>query len=111
MLISLLAGLFSNDLAIDLGTANTLVYVRGEGIVILAVIADEHARRRLQVMAERLQGPQDIAAFVVNWNDDVEAVSHSTDDIRAVQEAPDIDHGLALEIRVLVASVRRTQDH
>ena len=30
MLISLLAGLFSNDLAIDLGTANTLVYVRGE---------------------------------------------------------------------------------
>ena len=33
MLISLLAGLFSNDLAIDLGTANTLVYVRGEGIV------------------------------------------------------------------------------
>src|SRR3977135_3871866 len=34
MLISLLAGLFSNDLAIDLGTANTLVYVRGEGIVL-----------------------------------------------------------------------------
>ena len=33
MLFSILAGLFSNDLAIDLGTANTLVYVRGEGIV------------------------------------------------------------------------------
>ncbi|MEI6834745.1 MAG: rod shape-determining protein [bacterium] len=28
-----LAGLFSNDLAIDLGTANTLVYVKGIGIV------------------------------------------------------------------------------
>lgn len=27
-------GLFSNDLAIDLGTANTLVYVQGEGIVL-----------------------------------------------------------------------------
>src|SRR5881296_3359673 len=26
--------LFSNDLAIDLGTANTLVYVRGKGIVV-----------------------------------------------------------------------------
>ncbi len=26
-------GMFSNDLAIDLGTANTLVYVRGKGIV------------------------------------------------------------------------------
>ena len=28
-----LYGLFSNDLSIDLGTANTLVYVRGKGIV------------------------------------------------------------------------------
>ena len=28
-----LAGIFSNDLAIDLGTANTLVYLKGQGIV------------------------------------------------------------------------------
>ena len=27
-------GLFSNDLAIDLGTANTLVFVKGKGIVL-----------------------------------------------------------------------------
>ena len=27
-------GMFSNDLSIDLGTANTLIYVRGEGIVL-----------------------------------------------------------------------------
>jgi rod shape-determining protein MreB len=27
-------GLFSNDLSIDLGTANTLIYVRGQGIVL-----------------------------------------------------------------------------
>ena len=27
-------GLFSNDLAIDLGTANTCVYVKGQGIVL-----------------------------------------------------------------------------
>src|SRR3989338_5134227 len=27
-------GLFSKDIGIDLGTANTLVYVRGEGIII-----------------------------------------------------------------------------
>ena len=26
-------GILSNDLAIDLGTANTLIYVRGQGIV------------------------------------------------------------------------------
>ena len=28
-----LHNLFSRDLAIDLGTANTLIYIRGEGIV------------------------------------------------------------------------------
>ena len=33
MLWNYLLGLFSNDLAIDLGTANTLVYVKGHGIV------------------------------------------------------------------------------
>ena len=27
-------GIFSNDLSIDLGTANTLIYVRGQGIVL-----------------------------------------------------------------------------
>ena len=34
MFYNLLAGMFSNDLAVDLGTANTLVFVRGEGIVL-----------------------------------------------------------------------------
>lgn len=33
MLFHNILGLFSNDLAIDLGTANTLVYVKGKGIV------------------------------------------------------------------------------
>ena len=32
--IDALLGLFSLDVGIDLGTANTLVYVRGKGIVI-----------------------------------------------------------------------------
>ena len=27
-------GFFSNDISIDLGTANTLIYVRGQGIVL-----------------------------------------------------------------------------
>ena len=31
MLFDTIAGFFSNDMAIDLGTANTLVYVKGEG--------------------------------------------------------------------------------
>ena len=34
MLFDYILGLISNDLAIDLGTANTLVYVRGKGIVL-----------------------------------------------------------------------------
>lgn len=34
MLFSRIKGLFSRDLGIDLGTANTLVYVRGQGIVL-----------------------------------------------------------------------------
>lgn len=33
MIFDSLLGLFSNDLAIDLGTANTLIYVKGQGIV------------------------------------------------------------------------------
>jgi rod shape-determining protein MreB len=34
MLLSSISGIFSHDLAIDLGTANTLVYVKGDGIVL-----------------------------------------------------------------------------
>ena len=32
-----LSGLFSNEIAIDLGTCNTLVYVKGKGIVVQAL--------------------------------------------------------------------------
>ncbi len=34
MIFDSILGLFSNDLAIDLGTANTLVYMKGKGIVL-----------------------------------------------------------------------------
>ncbi len=34
MVFNRLRGLFSNDISIDLGTANTLIYVRGQGIVL-----------------------------------------------------------------------------
>ena len=33
-MIGFLSGYFSQDLAIDLGTANTLIYMRGKGIVL-----------------------------------------------------------------------------
>src|SRR2546430_17676992 len=34
LVLNSLYGLFSNDLAIDLGTANTLVYMAGKGVVL-----------------------------------------------------------------------------
>ncbi len=45
-MIKKLRGLFSTDLSIDLGTANTLVYVRGQGIVLNepSVVAIRHDR-------------------------------------------------------------------
>ncbi len=52
MFVNSILGLFSNDLAIDLGTANTLVYVRGKGIVltepsVVAVRRDERGANRV----------------------------------------------------------------
>ena len=43
-MIRRLRGLFSNDVSIDLGTANTLIYVRGKGIVLdePSVVAIRH---------------------------------------------------------------------
>ncbi|NPA60664.1 MAG: rod shape-determining protein [Epsilonproteobacteria bacterium] len=45
-------GMFSNDLAIDLGTANTLVLVKGQGITInepsvVAIQYDKHGREKI----------------------------------------------------------------
>lgn len=53
--IDALLGLFSLDMGIDLGTANTLVYVRGKGIVINEpswVAIERDSRRILSIGAE-----------------------------------------------------------
>jgi rod shape-determining protein MreB len=52
MFLNKILGLFSNDLAIDLGTANTFVYVRGKGIVltepsVVAVRKDKHGANKV----------------------------------------------------------------
>ena len=52
MLFDYIYGMFSNDLAIDLGTANTLIYARGKGIVscepsVVAVKKDARGVRRV----------------------------------------------------------------
>lgn len=52
MILDPIIGMFSNDLAIDLGTANTLVYVKGKGIVtsepsVVAVYNDKRGIKRV----------------------------------------------------------------
>ncbi|HSV06099.1 MAG TPA: rod shape-determining protein, partial [Candidatus Binatus sp.] len=52
MILDSILGLFSNDLAIDLGTANTLIYVKGEGIVcnepsVVAVQKEDRGGKRV----------------------------------------------------------------
>ncbi len=64
MLFDSVLGLFSNDLAIDLGTANTLVYVKGRGIVssepsVVAVQKDSRGMKKVLAVgkeAKRMLG-------------------------------------------------------
>ena len=53
MFIDKLFSMFSKDMAIDLGTANTLVYVKGEGVVLNepSVVATVESQGRTQVLA------------------------------------------------------------
>ena len=53
MFIDKLFSMFSKDMAIDLGTANTLVYVKGEGVVLNepSVVATVENQGRTQVLA------------------------------------------------------------
>jgi len=70
MFINSLLGMFSNDLGIDLGTASTLVYARGRGIVCNepSVVAIDKATRKVLAVgmeAKRMLGrtPGDIVAI------------------------------------------------
>ena len=51
--IKRIRGMFSTDLSIDLGTANTLIYVRGRGIVLdePSVVAIRHHGAQKSVAA------------------------------------------------------------
>ncbi len=57
MFLDKLIGLFSSDMAIDLGTANTIVSVRGKGIIInepsvVAVQSDKHGKDRILAVGQ-----------------------------------------------------------
>lgn len=65
-----LAGLFSKDMGIDLGTAYTVVYVRGKGVVVSepSVVAIQKATREIIAVGEEAKKmvgktPQDIEAI------------------------------------------------
>src|ERR1700749_1568073 len=67
--MNLFSGLFSNDIGLDLGTANTLVYVRDRGIVLRepSVVAIKAGSKRVLAVgdeAKRMLGrtPGDIIA-------------------------------------------------
>ena len=72
-MLNALLGKISNDLAIDLGTANTLVYVKGKGIVlsepsVVAVRTDHRSKNRVLAVgaeAKRMLGrtPGNIVAI------------------------------------------------
>jgi len=56
-MFSKILGYFSSDMAIDLGTANTLVYVKGRGIVlnepsVVAIKTDSSGRRRVLAVGD-----------------------------------------------------------
>jgi len=73
MIFDSILGLFSNDLAIDLGTATTLVYVKGKGIVlcepsVVAIRKDSRGGRKILAVgkeAKRMLGrtPGNIVAI------------------------------------------------
>jgi|UniRef100_A0A7C3SMQ8 rod shape-determining protein MreB len=54
MALNFLAGIFSKDLGIDLGTANTVVYVRGKGIVIFepSMVAIRRSDKKVVAVGE-----------------------------------------------------------
>jgi rod shape-determining protein MreB len=79
MFLDAIAGLFSHDLAIDLGTANTLVYVHGRGLVcsepsVVAVTKDANGR------SERI---------LAVGRDAKEMLGRTPSDIRAVRPIKD----------------------
>ncbi|MCX5776434.1 MAG: rod shape-determining protein [Candidatus Firestonebacteria bacterium] len=63
-------GMFSNDLAIDLGTATTLVYVKGKGIVLnepslVALVKDTHEILAVGTEAKKMLGRTPVSILAI----------------------------------------------
>ncbi len=82
MILDSLFGLFSSDLAIDLGTANTLVYVKGKGILafepsVVAVQRDVRGGKKVLAIGKEAK------AMVGRTSDSIEAIRPMKDGVIA----------------------------
>lgn len=78
-MFSWLNNLFSNDIAIDLGTANTLVYIKGKGIVLdqPSVVAIDKATRKVIAVGSEAK------AMIGKTPDSIEAIRPLKDGVIA----------------------------
>ena len=78
-MFSWLNNLFSNDIAIDLGTANTLVYIKGKGIVLdqPSVVAIDKATRKVYAVGSEAK------AMIGKTPDNIEAIRPLKDGVIA----------------------------
>jgi rod shape-determining protein MreB len=78
MFFDSVSGIFSNDMAIDLGTANTLVYVRGKGVILSepSVVA---------VKTDLKRGPRIVAV----GTDAKKMLGRTPDNIKAIRPMKD----------------------
>jgi rod shape-determining protein MreB len=90
--------IFSSDIAIDLGTANTLVYVKGQGIVIREPSVVSISRRDKKVIAIGA----DARAMMGKTHDEIEVIRPMRDGVI------DDDEVAELMIRTFI---RRVQNH
>ena len=98
MALSKFSNLVSGDIAIDLGTANTLVYVKGQGIVIREPSVVSISRRDKKVIAIGA----DARAMMGKTHDEIEVIRPMRDGVI------DDDEVAELMIRTFI---RRVQNH
>ena len=84
-----LRGYFSNDLAIDLGTANTLIYVRNAGIIldepsVVAIRHDGHSGAKKSIQAVGKEAKQMLGKVPGN----IEAIRPMKDGVIAEEGSP-----------------------
>jgi rod shape-determining protein MreB and related proteins len=70
MLFDYILGKFSNDLAIDLGTANTIVYVKDKGIVlnepsVVAVYQDSRGMKTVRAVGNEAKTCWDVLLVIL----------------------------------------------